>query len=49
MTGKIHDDGHRELFRPRLEDFIGSRHGLVLLAGSDRPVVFRTGVCILLL
>jgi IS5 family transposase len=32
MIGKIHDNGQRELFRPRPEDFIDPKHELVLLA-----------------
>jgi IS5 family transposase len=34
MMGKIHDDGQRDLFRPRLEDFIDLRHELVLLSNK---------------
>ncbi|MDR3266373.1 MAG: hypothetical protein LBT24_02260 [Tannerella sp.] len=32
MTGKKQDKGERELFRPRLEDFINPHHALALPA-----------------
>jgi hypothetical protein len=41
MIGKIHDKGERELFRPRLEDFMDTHHALALPA-KNFPFYFST-------
>ncbi len=55
MIGKLSEKGQRDLFRPMFEDFIDSRHELVLLAHiikikghfmptGQRIKIFLTGV-----
>lgn len=41
MIGKLPEKGQRNLFRPMLEDFIDSRHELVLLANKINWAYFE--------